>query len=158
MSNCLAELNVIADKVLAYHPLKKPKRLLTESSKYNICTVRDQFLDRLKGGEKLIYKRYLGSPLRYAGGKSLAVGFIIERLPNTIKRLISPFLGGGSVEIACGLELGIPVIAYDVFDILCNYWQVQLKHPEVLYQRLSKFQPTRKTFAEVKERLRQVLA
>ena len=118
-------------------------------------SARDQFLARLRGHGKLPYKRYLGSPLRYAGGKSLAVGFVVERLPNTITQLVAPFLGGGSVEIACSVELGIKVIAYDVFDILCNYWQVQLEHPEVLFRRLVAFSPTRKTFAEVKERLRQ---
>jgi hypothetical protein len=30
------------------------------------------------------YKRYLGTPLRYAGGKTLAVGHIINLLPNNI--------------------------------------------------------------------------
>ena len=115
----------------------------------------EQFLEKLKGHGKLPYKRYLGTPLRYAGGKSLAVGLIIEKFPNSISRLVSPFLGGGSVEVACGIELGVPVIAYDVFDILCNYWQIQLRYPEELYHRLLKFSPTRKTFTEVKERLRQ---
>jgi len=67
------------------------------------------------------YKRYLGSPLRYAGGKSWAVGYIVEYLPDNIKRLISPFFGGGSLEIAVAKELGIPVIGFDIFDILVNY-------------------------------------
>ena len=39
------------------------------------------------------------------GGKSLAVGHIIKSLP-PIKRLISPFFGGGSVEIAIAQKLG----------------------------------------------------
>jgi len=116
---------------------------------------RDQFLDQLRSRGKLPYKRYLRSPLRYAGGKSLAVGFVVERLPNEVTRLVSPFLGGGSVEIACAVELGLPVIASDVFDILCDYWRVQLQCPEALYRRLVEFEPTRKTFAVVKERLRQ---
>jgi len=116
---------------------------------------RERFLRRIKGGGKIPYKRYLGTPLRYAGGKSLAVGFIVERLPDSIVRLVSPFLGGGSVEVACSVELGLPVVAYDVFDILCNYWQVHLQCPEALYKRLAAFEPNRKTFAAVKERLRQ---
>ena len=144
MTGGLAALNAVTDKVLAYHPRKTH-----DPSK------REQFLDRLRGHGTLPYKRYLGSPLRYAGGKSLAVGFVIERLPNTVSRLVSPFLGGGSVEIACGIELGIPVIAYDVFDILCNYWKVQLRYPDALYRRLAKFRPTRTTFINVKTRLRQ---
>ncbi|MBM3327563.1 MAG: DNA adenine methylase [Calditrichaeota bacterium] len=97
----------------------------------------------------------MGSPLRYAGGKSLAVGLIIERIPESIVRLVSPFLGGGSVEVACTVELGIPVVAFDIFDILCNYWQVQLQRAEELYQRLLNFKPDRPTFSTAKERLHQ---
>lgn len=101
------------------------------------------------------YKRYVGSPLRYAGGKSLAVGLIVERLPdNNIKRFVSPFLGGGSVEVACAVELGLPVIASDIFDLLINYWKVQLKNPEELYNRLLRFNPTQEEFRRVKEILR----
>ncbi|MPM88583.1 hypothetical protein SDC9_135687 [bioreactor metagenome] len=63
---------------------------------------KETFLNRLKSPNgKYLYKRYLGSPLRYAGGKSLAVGSIVELLSNSLKRIISPFLGGGSFEIAC---------------------------------------------------------
>ena len=100
------------------------------------------------------YKRYTASPLRYAGGKSLAVGLILERIPAGVKRVVSPFFGGGSVEIAIANELGIPVIGYDVFDVLTNYWQVQLSHPHVLYERLRKFDPTPKNYKVVKEVLR----
>ena len=66
----------------------------------------DSFLLGLKSTGKLDYKRYLGSPLRYAGGKSLAVGYVVERLPKNIERLVCPFIGGGSVEIACAKEIG----------------------------------------------------
>ncbi|MDO5760038.1 MAG: DNA adenine methylase, partial [Bacteroidota bacterium] len=90
------------------------------------------FLSKLKGNNRK-YKRYTGSPLRYGGGKSLAVGYIIELLPDNITKVISPFIGGGSVEIALSKELGINVIAYDVFDLLVNYWQMQLKNPNRLY-------------------------
>lgn len=66
---------------------------------------------------KTKYKRYIGSPLRYAGGKSLAVGLIVELIPDNTKRIISPFLGGGSVEVARATELGLPVIVSDIFDV-----------------------------------------
>ena len=120
----------------------------------DFATRRAHFLARLRG-KKTLYKRYFDSPLRYAGGKSLAVGFVIERLPNNIRRLISPFFGGGSVEIACARELGLAVIGADVFDLLSNYWDAQLNAPEELYRALEAFEPTRATFAVVKERLRQ---
>ena len=72
---------------------------------------KDYFLKKLESKSPTRkYNRYLGSPLRYAGGKSLAVGYIIELLPVNIKRVISPFIGGASVEIAIAKELGIEVI------------------------------------------------
>jgi hypothetical protein len=37
------------------------------------------------------YKRVVVSPIRYPGGKSLAVGHIVELLPTNITRVISPF-------------------------------------------------------------------
>ena len=111
------------------------------------------FLARLRSTGKLDYKRYPVSPLRYAGGKSLAVGMVVALLPETVQRVASPFMGGGSVEIALARELDLPVAAYDVFDILCTYWQVQLRHPAALAKRLRSFAPVRPTFARVKARL-----
>lgn len=116
---------------------------------------RDDFLNNLRSRGKLAYKRYLGSPLRYAGGKSLAVGYVVEVLPDPLpERLVSPFMGGGSVEIALAKELGVKVIAFDIFDILVNYWDVQLRDVGSLYRRLQDFEPTRETFAAVKKRLK----
>jgi len=112
-------------------------------------------LEKLKSKTKKdSYKRYNGLPLRYAGGKTLAVGYIINLIPNNIKRVISPFLGGGSVEIALANELGLKVIGFDIFDILINYWDVQLKNPDELYKRLLKFQPNNEGFKKVKEVLK----
>ena len=116
-------------------------------------TPLDAFLLSLRSNGKLDYKRYLGSPLRYAGGKSLAVGYVLERMPPDVRRIVCPFIGGGSVEIACAQEVGLEVIAYDLFDILTNYWQVQLSKSQALYSMLSAFAPNRETFQQVKERL-----
>lgn len=113
------------------------------------------FLNRYKSTSgKRKYKRYLGSPLRYAGGKSLAVGFIIELLPNNIDKLISPFIGGGSLEVACANELGIKVIGYDIFDLLINYWDVQINYPEILYKKLKEFEPSKDEFYRIKNILK----
>ena len=99
------------------------------------------------------YKRVALSTIRYAGGKSLAVGHIFELLPNHVKRVVSPFFGGGSVEIAMSKFLGLNVVGYDIFDILCNYWNFQIKKPEILFKRLNKLKPT---FSEF-ERIRKIL-
>ena len=118
--------------------------------------VCSEFLRRIRSDGKLDYKRYLGSPLRYAGGKSLAVGYVIERLPTPmVDKVVSPFMGGGSVEIAIAKELGVQVIGYDIFNILINYWNIQLNQTEYLYKSLLEFEPDRKTFSAVKARLKE---
>lgn len=115
--------------------------------------LKQNFLSSLKS-KSLKYKRYTKSPLRYGGGKSLAVGIIIEQFPNDIKRLISPFMGGGSVEIATAIELGIEVKAFDIFDILVNFWQVLKKNPQALYDALVSLTPDKDTYAFIKEELK----
>ena len=116
---------------------------------------RSQFLSSLRSRGRYRYKRYAGLPLRYAGGKSLGVGHIIEKLPHNLDKLVSPFIGGASVEIACAKELGIPVQGYDIFDILVNYWQMQLQAPTALADRISRWQPTKAVYATVKARLKE---
>ena len=117
-------------------------------------TSRQEFLQQLQSRGRYRYRRYNGLPLRYAGGKSLAVGHIIERLPDNVEKLVSPFFGGGSVEIACAKELGVSVQGYDVFDILTNYWQKQLYSPLRLAERILEWSPDKSTYSLVKKRLR----
>ena len=114
---------------------------------------RTALLARLRGGSRK-YKRYIGAPIRYAGGKSLAVGHILEYLPDDVDRLASPFLGGGSVEVALARELGIRVRAYDIFDILTNFWRELLRDPRTLYESLQRLSPTKETYREVKQTLK----
>ena len=99
------------------------------------------------------YKRVPCSPIRYAGGKTLAVGHVIELLPDDTKRVISPFFGGGSIEIAMSKYLDIEVRGYEIFDILVNYWTYQIENPRLLYEELKKLKPTKEEF----ERIRKIL-
>ena len=126
------------------------------SKKETLSDRKAAFLNRLTSPTgKIQYKRYSATPLRYAGGKSLAVGLITELIPDNIKRVVSPFLGGGSLEVAIANELGLEVVAYEIFDVLVNFWQVQLKNPNALYERLAQLKPNGTEFKTVKERLRQ---
>lgn len=130
--------------------------IFSEKLNMSLTERKKILLSRLKSPSgKTKYKRYSGTPLRYAGGKTLAVGLVIELLPDNIKKLVSPFLGGGSIEVACATELNLPVIGYDIFDILINYWDVQLNHPDILYKKLLEFEPNRNGFKKAKERLKQ---
>ena len=97
--------------------------------------------------------RHIKTPLRYAGGKSKAYGFISTYIPfwPKPKRIVSPFIGGGSLEVRWANELDIEVIGYDVFDMLVNFWEVLLEQPTELAKDLSKITPDDKTYKEVKD-------
>ena len=113
---------------------------------------KEGFLQSIKG-TKNKYKRVSLSPLRYAGGKSLAVGYITEEIPADTKRIISPFLGGGSLEVALNTKLGIEIIASDVLKPLVIYWNEQINNKENLYKELKKLRPNKDTYTEVKTQL-----
>jgi len=125
-----------------------------ENNKQNLLANRKKdFLNRVKSSNSNSqnkYKRVALSPIRYAGGKSLAVGHVVELLPDNIKRVVSPFFGGGSIEIAIDKCLGLEVIGYDIFDILCNYWKFQIEKPGLLYRKLKKMKPDKKTFEKIR--------
>jgi len=93
------------------------------------------------------YKRICISPLRYAGGKSKAIGLILENLPKLKeKKIVSPFFGGGSVELCLSQMLGINVIGYDIFNMLANFWDVLINHKTEFVDELSKFDITEEEF------------
>ncbi len=115
---------------------------------------KDIFLKKLKS--KNGYKRYTESPLRYGGGKSLAVGNILEYLPDNIQKVVSPFIGGASVEIALAKELDIEVVAYDIFDLLVNYWNVQINFPVDLYEKLNALASSKDEYERVKIILKKI--
>jgi DNA adenine methylase len=71
------------------------------------------------------------TPLRYPGGKSRAVKHILPLIPEDCGELCSPFLGGGSVELAVA-ERGTRVHAYDLFEPVVWFWQALLQDPDQL--------------------------
>jgi DNA adenine methylase len=98
------------------------------------------YLDSLKNKTGK-YKRVLCSPLRYAGGKSKAIGLILDNLPELKeKKIISPFFGGGSFELCCAQNLNIEIVGYDIFGMLVNFWNVFIKFPKEFIQELEKFE------------------
>ncbi len=130
----------------------KPKALFEMPSK-TFKDKKELFLKKIKSvnpNSQNKYKRVALSTIRYAGGKSLAVGHVIELLPDNTKKVVSPFFGGGSIEIAMSKELDLEVIGYDIFDILCNYWKFQIENPELLYKKLKELKPDKKTFEKIR--------
>ena len=112
---------------------------------------KDVFLQSLRSDGKTKYARYNYSPLKYVGGKSLAVGTIVEKIPSDTKKVMSPFMGGGNVEVAIARELGIPVQSYDIFDMLVNYWKCQIHFPAGISEHLMKYKPTVECYFEIKK-------
>jgi DNA adenine methylase len=131
---------------------------------YDVCENKTDFLTRKNcfltslrsPSSKQKYKRYMEMPLRYAGGKSLAVGYVLEHLPDDLHRIVSPFFGGGSVEVACAKELGIEIIGYDIFELLVNYWQMQVQYPKALCNELNNLRPTKEEYERIKNILKGV--
>lgn len=75
------------------------------------------------------------SPLRYFGGKSRGLQKIMQFIPANVTELVSPFIGGGSLELALTAR-GIQVHAYDLLKPLVNLWQWLLTDPRQLETRI----------------------
>lgn len=86
---------------------------------------------------------YPRSPLRYPGGKSRAVNKILPLIPDKVELLCSPFIGGGSFELACAAK-GIKVCGYDIFSPLVHFWQCTLENPTRLASLVENYYPLTK--------------
>lgn len=93
--------------------------------------------------------------IRYAGGKSRAIKKITPFIMNYDK-IISPFLGGGSLEVHWSANLGKEVVGYDIFDQLVNWWNVILNNNEDLVEKLNEINPTSNEYKRIKEILMRV--
>ena len=74
------------------------------------------------------------SPLRYPGGKTRARSIIVpELLRQGCSTLISPFFGGGSVELAfLEQKKGSRVMGYDLYEPLVSFWSHLMTNPQGL--------------------------
>ena len=80
------------------------------------------------------------SPLFYPGGKAKALPHIMKYVPEGITEACSPFIGGGSVELALAAK-GIRVHAADAFEPVVNFWQQLLKAPKTLVTKVGGYLP-----------------
>jgi len=93
------------------------------------------------------------SPLRYPGGKSRAIKYILDLLPQGLDTLCSPFLGGASIELACASKLGIRVYGYDIFSPVVNFWQCTIENPRKVAKAVMSYHPlTRSKFYALQKR------
>lgn len=80
------------------------------------------------------------SPLRYPGGKTRGVEFITRFFPKNLDKLLSPFFGGGSIELAAA-STGTKVYGYDLFNPLVEFWQCLVSQPDKLADEVEKYFP-----------------
>ena len=80
------------------------------------------------------------SPLGYPGGKRLAIKKIVPFFPTSTKEIVSPFIGGASIELYC-TQRGIRVYGYDLFKPLVDFWQALLLDSELLIEEILKWYP-----------------
>lgn len=86
----------------------------------------------------------MNSLLRYPGGKSKAVKYILPLIPKEVTKICSPFIGGGSIELACAAR-GVRVAGYDIFCLLVNFWQILLKDSKLLARFVKVYFPFEKS-------------
>ena len=72
------------------------------------------------------------SPIRYIGGKYLALKAIRKYIPYAVKEVASPFFGGGGIEINLCMGAGIRVRGYDIHAPLIDFWRAVLEDSKKL--------------------------
>lgn len=77
----------------------------------------------------------LKTPLRYPGGKSRAIKYLLPKFPKDITEYREPFLGGGSVAIAFTKENpDTPVWVNDLYNPLYTFWCILRDEAQELYE------------------------
>ena len=76
--------------------------------------IKPQYENQSTEGQNLMKSSLIKSPLRYPGGKSRAVKHILPYFPENTTTVVSPFMGGSSVELNLAAK-GIEVYASDKF-------------------------------------------
>jgi DNA adenine methylase len=87
--------------------------------------------------------KLIKSPLRYPGGKYRARKEILSYFPDGITKVVSPFMGGGNIEINLANQ-GIKVHASDKFAPLVFCWHLINNHPVEFATLIQKHYPLSK--------------
>ncbi|MEM4203253.1 MAG: DNA adenine methylase [Candidatus Methanomethylicaceae archaeon] len=92
--------------------------------------------------------------LRYPGGKSRAVQFILKNIPMDISELREPMVGGGTVSLAVKQLLPhVKVVINDInYDLIC-FWKILRDRPQELIAEVKKIRESCKDGRALYERL-----
>ena len=93
--------------------------------------------------------------LRYPGGKSRAYHLISNKIPKLPypNEIVSPFLGGGSMESRWAHEWQLPVYGFDLFEHLVNFWNVLLEDPNGLADKFEELGSSKEAHVENADKL-----
>lgn len=78
--------------------------------------------------------------LRYAGGKSKAIKALLPFVPEGTCEIVSPFLGGGALELALA-KRGVLVYGSDIDEPLVAFWETMKSDRAELVVRLRNLHP-----------------
>jgi DNA adenine methylase len=106
-----------------------------------VSNIEQDFFNYSSQQQKNIDLNYSSrSPLRYPGGKTRAIEFITRFFPKNLDVLLSPFFGGGSIELSVASQ-GTMVYGYDIFSPLVEFWQCLTTQPNQLADEVEKYYP-----------------
>ncbi len=71
------------------------------------------------------------TPLIYTGGKTRGINQIRPHFPRSLKEMVSPFVGGGSLEVAMDRR-GVRVIGSDIENCLVCFWRYAIADGEAV--------------------------
>ena len=81
--------------------------------------------------------RKVNSPLLYYGGKKWLIDTILPLIPKSVDEVVSPFFGGGSIELNLALK-GYRVKGYDIYKPLVNFWKFFLDDASIVIDKADK--------------------
>lgn len=93
--------------------------------------------------------KFVKSPISYIGGKGRLLEYVWGILPDT-DRIISPFFGGGSIELNFAYHKKASVLSYDICPYLIVFWKHFVINPlQVFSGAIDIFQDN--TFKDLQE-------
>ena len=82
--------------------------------------------------QEMLFKQLsLMTPLRYFGGKILAIPVLDRFIPRAVDELVSPFFGSGALELAL-TGRGVRIHGYDKFPPIPHFFQTLQADPDAV--------------------------
>ncbi len=126
--------------------MKKSKKYITieeQIAELNPSLKDNLFQTSVNPAENIDLNYTTRSPLRYPGGKTRGIEFITRFFPRNLDKLLSPFFGGGSIELYSAAK-GTKVLGFDIFSPLIEFWQCLIDKPNELADEVQKYYPLAK--------------